>query len=198
MGFPRQEYWSRLPFVSPGDLPNPGVEPRSLALQADALPLNHQGVKWSEVKVAQLCPPLCDPMDYIVHGILQARILGKYRESGWPFPSPGDFPNLGILPMSPTVQADSVPAEPPGKPCKQNKTRTNKKLSSTPHSFPGQRILEGYSSWGREESDVPERQEGLSIAWKQASQAAVLPVSPQDPHILCLRFAADSFSSSSF
>ena len=32
-------------------------------------------VKWSEVKVAQLCPTLCYPMDYIVHGILQARIL---------------------------------------------------------------------------------------------------------------------------
>ena len=31
--------------------------------------------KWSEVKVAQLCPTLCDPMDYTVHGILQARIL---------------------------------------------------------------------------------------------------------------------------
>ena len=30
---------------------------------------------WSEVKVAQLCPTLCDPMDYTVHGILQARIL---------------------------------------------------------------------------------------------------------------------------
>ena len=32
-------------------------------------------VKWSEVKVAQSCPTLCDPMDYTVHGILQARIL---------------------------------------------------------------------------------------------------------------------------
>ena len=31
--------------------------------------------KWSEVKVAQSCPTLCDPMDYTVHGILQARIL---------------------------------------------------------------------------------------------------------------------------
>ena len=32
MGFPSQEYWSGLPFPSPGDLPNPGVEPASLAL----------------------------------------------------------------------------------------------------------------------------------------------------------------------
>ena len=37
MGFSRQEYWSWLPFPSPGDLPNPGIEPRSPALEADAL-----------------------------------------------------------------------------------------------------------------------------------------------------------------
>ena len=37
MGFSRQEYWSGLPFPSPGDLPDRGIEARSLALQADAL-----------------------------------------------------------------------------------------------------------------------------------------------------------------
>ena len=37
MGFSRQEYWSGLPFPSPGDLPDPGTEPMSPALQADAL-----------------------------------------------------------------------------------------------------------------------------------------------------------------
>ena len=37
MGFSRQEYWSRLPCSPPGDLPNPGIEPRSPALQADTL-----------------------------------------------------------------------------------------------------------------------------------------------------------------
>ena len=37
MGFSRQEYWSGLLFPSPGDLPGPGIEPRSPALQADAL-----------------------------------------------------------------------------------------------------------------------------------------------------------------
>ena len=37
MGFSRQEYWSGLPFSSPGDLPDPGIEPRSPAIQADAL-----------------------------------------------------------------------------------------------------------------------------------------------------------------
>ena len=42
MGFSRQEYWSRLPFPSPGDLPDTGIEPRSPALQADSLPLSHK------------------------------------------------------------------------------------------------------------------------------------------------------------
>ena len=39
MGFSRQEYWSGLPFPSPGDLPNPGIEPGSPALEADAFNL---------------------------------------------------------------------------------------------------------------------------------------------------------------
>ena len=38
MGFSRQEYWSGLPFPSPGDLPDPGIKPRSPALQMDTLP----------------------------------------------------------------------------------------------------------------------------------------------------------------
>ena len=58
-----------------------------------------------EVKVDQSCPTLCNPMDYTVHGILQSRILQ-------PFPSPGDLHNPGIEPRSPTLQADSLPAEP--------------------------------------------------------------------------------------
>ena len=37
MGFYRQKYWNGLPFPSPGDLPNPGIEPRSPELQADPL-----------------------------------------------------------------------------------------------------------------------------------------------------------------
>ena len=37
MGFSRQEYWSGLPFPSPGDLPDPGIEPGSPSFQADAL-----------------------------------------------------------------------------------------------------------------------------------------------------------------
>ena len=43
MRFSRQGFWSGLPFPSPGDLPNPGIEPRSPALQADPLPTELQG-----------------------------------------------------------------------------------------------------------------------------------------------------------
>ena len=43
MGFSRQEYWSGLPFPSPGDLPNPGIKPGSPALQADTLPSEPPG-----------------------------------------------------------------------------------------------------------------------------------------------------------
>ena len=39
MGFSRQEYWSGLPFPSPGDHPDTGIKPRSPGLEADALPL---------------------------------------------------------------------------------------------------------------------------------------------------------------
>ena len=43
MDFPRQEYWRGLAFPSPGDLPNPELEPRSPALQADSLPTEPPG-----------------------------------------------------------------------------------------------------------------------------------------------------------
>ena len=64
MEFSRQEYWSGLPFLSPGDLPSSGIEPVSPvapALQVDSLPLSHWGsppclninkskMKWNEIK----------------------------------------------------------------------------------------------------------------------------------------------------
>ena len=66
---------------------------------------------------AQSCPALCHPMEYslpgsYVHGIVQARILEQV-----PFPTPGDLPNSWFEPGSLTMQADSLPSEPPGKPC---------------------------------------------------------------------------------
>ena len=66
------------------------------------------------MRVAHSYQTLCNPMDYAIHGILQARVL----EWGFapPFPSPGDLPNPGIKPRSSTLHADSLPCEPPGKP----------------------------------------------------------------------------------
>ena len=43
MGFSRQEHWSGLPFPSPGDLSDPGIEPGSSTLQADSLPSEPPG-----------------------------------------------------------------------------------------------------------------------------------------------------------
>ena len=72
MEFSRQEYWSGLPFPSPGYLPDPGIEPRSLALQADSLLSEPQGHMYES---HSLYPTLFDPMDDTDHGILQTRIL---------------------------------------------------------------------------------------------------------------------------
>ena len=49
VGFSRQEYWSGLPFLSPGDLPDPGIEPRSPALQEDSLLCEPPGKPYSEL-----------------------------------------------------------------------------------------------------------------------------------------------------
>ena len=55
MEFSRQEYWCGLPFPSPGDLPNPGMEPGSPALQADSLPSKPQKlVKMEGIKKDQI------------------------------------------------------------------------------------------------------------------------------------------------
>ena len=78
MGFSRQEYWSGLPCPSPRDLPDPRIKPRSPALQADSLPSEPTGKplskhwKWKSLSCVWL---FVHPMDYTVHGILQARIL---------------------------------------------------------------------------------------------------------------------------
>ena len=84
MGFPGEEYWSGLPFPSPGDLPNLGIEPWSPALHADSLPTELQGKPMysnaAAAKLRQSCPTLCDPIDSsppgsAILGILQARTL---------------------------------------------------------------------------------------------------------------------------
>ena len=198
MGFSRREYWTGLSVPSQGDLPNPGIQPRSPTCRQILFRLSHQWnsvvsdslqphglysgillartVEWVAIPFLQGIFPnqvscisgrffsiwtnqckslshvqLCDPVDYTVHRILQARIRkwaaiplsggssqprdwtqvscisGRFftswvtREaqedcSGWPIPSPGDLPGPGFEPGFPALQADSLPAEPPGKP----------------------------------------------------------------------------------
>ena len=75
-----------------------------------------RGPRWQGEKRKREPLTLWDPVDggppgSSVHGILQARILQRV-----PFSSPGDLPDLGVEPESPALQADSLAAEPPGKP----------------------------------------------------------------------------------
>ena len=64
-----------------------------------------------KVKVTQSCLTLCDPMDYMVHGILQARILEWVA-----FHFSRGSSNPWVEPRSPALQVDSLPVEPHGKP----------------------------------------------------------------------------------
>ena len=63
-----------------------------------------------KVFLAQLCPALCDPVDYTIRLLCPRQ---KYW-SGLPFPSPGALTNPGIEPGCPALQADYLPSEPPG------------------------------------------------------------------------------------
>jgi len=85
LGFSRQEYCSGLLRPPPGDLPDPGIKPTSLALQVDCLPSEPpakpiDNAAAAAAKSLQSCPTLCDPIDgsppgSSVPGILQARTL---------------------------------------------------------------------------------------------------------------------------
>ena len=128
MGFSRQEYWSGLPFPSPGDLPNPGTEPGSPAFQADALtsepPVGSSSQLFSWLRFKKEEHSFCDTVKYmVVCALSRVRIFvtlwtaahqaplsrGFSRQEDWsrlPFPTPGDLPNLEIkliCPMFPTL-----------------------------------------------------------------------------------------------
>ena len=121
--FPRQEYWNGLPYLPPGNLPNPGIEPVFPACLADSLPLSHQGsllllVPFDlKVKVKSLsCVRLFAIPWTVAHQAPPS--MGFSRQESWsglPFPSPGDLPNPGIEPRSPALQAYALTSKPPGK-----------------------------------------------------------------------------------
>ena len=78
--------------------------------------------KESESEVAQSCLTLCNPMDCATPWTVACQAppsVGFSRQEYWgelPFPFPGDLPDPGIEPRSPTLQGDSLPSEPPGNP----------------------------------------------------------------------------------
>ena len=92
-----------------------------------------------KVKVAQNCLTLYDPMDYTVHGILQARIL---EWVAFPFSRGSSQPRD---PRSPPLQADSLPAEPPGK----SKNTGVGSLSLLQRTFPTQESNQGLLHCGQ-------------------------------------------------
>ena len=105
MGFSRQEYWSRLPFTTPGDLPHPGIKPGSPALQAvsltesqrKAIYIIKQIVAPILCLVAQSCPIFCDPMDCSPPGsFVQGDSPGKNPGVGCHAFLQGIFPTQGL------------------------------------------------------------------------------------------------------
>ena len=83
--------------------------------------------------------------------------------SGLPFPSPGDLPNPGIEPRSPTLQADALPSEPPGKP--QHRLHLYSKRTGAQAQGGGAKIGPG------KVSVLGSREEGDSFTWRLSGQA---------------------------
>ena len=135
MGFSRHEYWSGLPFPSPGDLPDPGIEPEppvAPVLQADSLLLSYKGnsksLPFSSVQSLSRVR-LFATWGTAAHQAPPS--MGFSRQEYWsalPFPSPGDLPDPEIKPVSPVSparQADSLPLVPSGKPLVHDKHTLN-------------------------------------------------------------------------
>ena len=78
--------------------------------------IKHHYLYESESEVAQLCPTLCDPMDCSLQAPPSMGFSRQECWSGLLFPSPGDLSDPGIKSKSPTLQADTLPSKPPGKP----------------------------------------------------------------------------------
>ena len=109
-----------------------------MSLTFSGLQLKKLGCNESESQVAQSCSTLCNPVDYSLpgssfHGTFQARV------PEWVAISPGDLPNPGIEPRSSTLQTDTLPSEPPGKPLGYNeegcKEGWGHRISEIPFTF---------------------------------------------------------------
>ena len=117
MGFSRQKCCSGLPFPSPEDLPDPGIEPGSPAMARRFFTtIATQKVKVKSFSRVRL---FATPWTVAYQAPLSMDFSGQEYWNGLPFPSPRDLPDPGIEPRSPTLQADALPSEPPGKPQNQ-------------------------------------------------------------------------------
>ena len=119
MGFSRQDYWSGLPFLPPGHLPDPGIKPRSPTLQADSLPSEPTGKLCWKVKVKSLSRVRLFVTPWYV-ACQAPPSMGFSRQEYWsglPSPSSGYLPDPGIKPRSPTLEANSFLSELPGDTC---------------------------------------------------------------------------------
>ena len=91
------EFWSGLPFPSPGDLSNPGIEPRSPALEGDSLPSKPPG------KPPNRSLLFATPWTVAYEVPLSMGFSRQEYWNGLPFSSAGDLPNPGIEPRSPVL-----------------------------------------------------------------------------------------------
>ena len=118
MEFPRQEYWSGLPWPPPGDLPNPGTGPEALtsaALAAGSLPPALPGKPCYVCQSLSCVRLFATPWPVACWAPLSMGFSSQEYWSGLPCPSPGDLSDPGIEPRSATLQVDSSRAEPLGK-----------------------------------------------------------------------------------
>ena len=111
MGFSRQEYWSRLPFPAPGDLPNPRIKPRSPTLHSDSLPDEPQGKpKNTGVGSLSLLQRIF-PTQELNWGLMHCRwILYQLSYQGSPIKEapPGKPRNVTENQIQPLTQSSSV------------------------------------------------------------------------------------------
>ena len=109
--FPRQEYWSGSPFHSSRNLLDPGIKPRSPALQADSLPSKPPGK--TSIIFCEIFPKFIQDLLLLLSHSVKSDIfvtpwtplsMGFSRQEYWsglPFPTSGDIFNSGIEPKSP-------------------------------------------------------------------------------------------------
>ena len=142
LGFSRQEHWSGLPFPSPGDLPKPGMQPRSPALQADSLPLSHLGSIFS-----------------IVVCISEKAMAPHSSTLAWKIPwteEPGRLQSMGSLELDTTERLHFHFSL-------FTFMHWRRKWQPTPVFLPGESqgwgSLVGCHLWGRTESDTTEATE---------------------------------------